>query len=137
MCNSSYPKKLPSLHAVFPSSCCHIFPALAFSKTPPKRCLLSLYLSPFCLGLAPFGLISFPLHEMSLVNVSPETYMLQTSFLVFLNLLVAFDQMTTPSAVKKIPHFFQDTILLFSTGSISISSALCCPVPQLPNFDML
>lgn len=105
MCNSSYPKKLPSLHAVFPSSCCHIFPALAFSKTPPKRCLLSLYLSPFCLGLAPFGLISFPLHEMSLVNVSPETYMLQTSFLIFLNLLVAFDQVTTPSAVENSSSF--------------------------------
>ena len=106
MCNSSYPKHLPFLHAVFPSSCCHIFPAPAppFSKTPSKRCLLSLYLSPFSLALTPFGLISFPLHEMSLVNVSPKTCTLQTSFLIFLNLLVAFEQVTTLSAVKRIPH---------------------------------
>lgn len=139
MCNSSYPKQLPFLHAMFPSSCCHIFPAPAppFSKTPSKRCLLSLYLSPLSLGLTPFGLISFPLHEMSLVNVSPETCMLQTSFLIFLNLLVAFEQVTTPPAVKRIPHFFQDTILLFSTGCISVSSALCCSFPQPPNFGVL
>lgn len=44
--------------------------------------------------------------------------------------MVAFDQVTTPSAVKSIPHFFQDTILLFSAGSISISSAVWCPVPH-------
>lgn len=139
MFNSSYPKHLPFLHAVFPSSCCHIFPAPApLSKTPSKkRCLLSLYLSPFSLALTPFGLISFPLHEMSLVNVSPETCTLQTSFLIFLNLLVAFEQVTTLSAVKRIPHFFQDTILLFSTGSISLSSALCCSFPQPSNFGVL
>lgn len=68
-----------------------------------------------------------------LLLMPSKTCMLPISFLILLNLLVAFDQVTTPSAVKRFSHFFQDSILVFSTGSISISSALCFSTSWPPN----
>lgn len=56
----------------------------------------------FSLGLAPLGLISFHFMKCLLLMSLRD---LHVTNLIFLNLLVAFYQVTTPSAVKSIPHF--------------------------------
>lgn len=50
--------------------------------------------------------------------MSPKICMLQISFLLLLNLLAAFDQVTIPSALRRFSNFFQGTILVFPTGAI-------------------